>query len=78
MENLTVCYPDWHSILKLTVRLWFSKQIRIRRTQSFTHESSLGRTMSLVDNTIKALKKETEFEVVLKDMEAIKAVLDGL
>ena len=34
--------------------------------------------MSLVDNTVKALKKETEFEVVLKDMEATKAVLDEL
>lgn len=33
--------------------------------------------MSLVDNTIKALKKEAEFEVVLKDTEAIKTVLDG-
>ena len=30
-----------------------------------------------VDNTIKALKKEAEFEVVLKDAEAIKTVLDG-
>ena len=34
--------------------------------------------MSLVDSTVKALKKEAEFEVVLKDTEAIKAVLDGL
>jgi len=42
-----------------------------------SHESLLGRTMSLVDNTIKALKKEAEFEVVLKDTEAIKTVLDG-
>jgi len=34
--------------------------------------------MSLVDNTIKARKKEAEFEVALKDIEAIKTVLDGL
>jgi hypothetical protein len=41
-----------------------------------SHESLLGRTMSLVDNTIKALKKEAELEVVLKDMEVIKTALD--
>jgi len=43
-----------------------------------SHESLLGRTMSLVDNIIKALKKEAEFEVVFKNTGAKKTALDGL
>lgn len=34
--------------------------------------------MSPADNTVKARKKEAEFEVALKDTEAIKTVLGGL
>ena len=43
-----------------------------------SHESLLGATKSMVTSVIKSLKKEADPDIVLKEMESMKTVLEGL